>query len=66
MEYRRAEFDFDDDEDFDSLRSAGDPERAEELNMMLEDKILFEAADKNKDGKLTRFEGNPSYWEVGV
>jgi len=50
QEYRRAEFDFDDDENLESVR--GDPDRLEEFTMMEEDKILFEAADKNHDGKL--------------
>ena len=34
----------------------GDPERLEEYSMMEEDKILFEAADKNQDGKLSQLE----------
>ncbi len=54
LEYRRAEFDFDDDEDFETLRS--DPEHAEEISMLEEDKILFDSADKNHDGKLTKEE----------
>ncbi len=53
-EYRRAEFDFDDDEDFESVKA--DPDRLEEYAMMEEDKILFEAADKNNDGKLVKQE----------
>lgn len=54
LEYRRVEFDFDDDEDLESVKS--DPERLEEYSMMEEDKILFEAADKNQDGKLSQLE----------
>merc|ERR1719225_2499597 len=54
MEYRRVEFDFDDDEDLESVK--GDPERLDEYSMMEEDKILFEAADKNQDGKLDKTE----------
>ena len=54
LEYRRVEFDFDDDEDLESVR--GDPDRLEEYSMMEEDKILFDAADKNQDGKLSQVE----------
>ena len=35
---------------------SGDPERLDEYSMMEEDKILFEAADKNQDGKLDKTE----------
>ena len=55
-EYKRAEFDLDDDEDFDIKNVAGDPDKAEELSMMEEDHILFQAADKDSDGKLTKSE----------
>ena len=34
----------------------GDPDRMDEYSMMEEDKILFEAADKNQDGKLSQEE----------
>ena len=54
LEYRRSEFDFDDDEDFESIKD--DPDRIEEFTMMEEDQILFQAADKNQDGKLTQIE----------
>ena len=53
-EYKRAEFDLDDDEDIKDV--AGDPDKAEELSMMEEDHILFQAADKDSDGKLTKSE----------
>jgi Ca2+-binding EF-hand superfamily protein len=53
-EYKRGEFDMDDDEDFKNV--AGDPDKAEELAMMEEDHILFQAADKDADGKLTKSE----------
>ena len=54
LEYRSEEFDIDEDEDIENLKS--DPERTEELSMLEEDHILFQAADKDQDGKLTKEE----------
>merc|ERR1712018_728649 len=51
QEYKRVEFEIDDDEDVSSLQ--GDPDRLEELAMMEEDRILFEAADKDQNGQLS-------------
>ena len=42
------------DEDVESLK--GDPERLEELAMLEEDRILFEAADKDENEQLTKEE----------
>ena len=53
-EYKSSEFDLDDDEDFSSI--SGDPDKVEELTMMEEDKILFEAADKDANGELNKEE----------
>ena len=53
-EYKSSEFDLDDDEDFSSI--AGDPDKVEEMTMMEEDKILFEAADKDSNGELSKDE----------
>jgi len=47
-EYKSEEYDFDE-EDFD----LNDPEMAEELKMVEEDKYLFNAADIDGDGKLS-------------
>ena len=54
LEYRQEEFDIDEDEDVESLK--GDPERLEELAMLEEDRILFEAADKDENEQLTKEE----------
>ena len=50
LEYRQEEFDIDEDEDVES------PERLEELAMLEEDRILFEAADKDENEQLTKEE----------
>ncbi len=52
-EYRKEEFDLDDDE---LDENVDDEDREEEYSMMQEDKMLFAAADKDSDGKLTKQE----------
>lgn len=54
QEYKEEEFDFGDEDDEDKIKT--DPDLIDEYNMMQEDKILFDAADKNSDGNLDRFE----------
>ena len=54
LEYRQEEFDIDEDEDVESLK--GDPERLGEMAMLEEDRILFEAADKDENEQLTKEE----------
>ncbi len=54
-EYRDEEFDIDDDED-EEEQLAQDPDRADELAMLQEDKMLFAAADRNGDGRLSTTE----------
>jgi len=52
QEYKRVEFEIDGDEDISTL----DPDRLEELSMLEEDKILFEASDKDHNGHLSEDE----------
>ena len=54
LEYRQEEFDIDEDEDVENLKE--DPERLEELAILEEDQILFEAADKDQNESLTKEE----------
>ena len=54
LEYRQEEFDIEEDEDVESLK--GDPDRLDELAMLEEDRILFEAADKDENEQLTKEE----------
>eukprot|EP00095_Tigriopus_kingsejongensis_P008000 snap_masked-scaffold269_size230758-processed-gene-1.6 protein:Tk08000 transcript:snap_masked-scaffold269_size230758-processed-gene-1.6-mRNA-1 annotation:"Reticulocalbin-2" len=75
-EYMQEEFDIGPDEEGreeeGNLRN--DPDRSDELQMMAEDQILFEAADRNGDGQLnpteflsfTHPEDNPAMHEVVV
>lgn len=53
-EYLRGEFDIDEDESIDKFKS--DPERQDDIALIEEDQILFQAADKDRDGKLTKTE----------
>ncbi len=66
-EYVKEEFGFDDDDDEQNKRAyesaqeieakmAEDPNSAEEYNMLMEDKTLFEAADLDGNGMLTETE----------
>ncbi|TRY74789.1 hypothetical protein TCAL_00653 [Tigriopus californicus] len=54
-EYIKEEFEIDDDEEGQAEMKSiqTDPDRLDELQMMEEDRILFQAADKNGDNKLT-------------
>jgi len=54
-EYKEEEFDLEDaGQNEEALLE--DPDRAEEFNMLQEDKILFKAADRNDDSKLDKTE----------
>jgi len=57
-EYMMEEFDTDSEEDpvVEEERIRSDPDRIDELEMLEDDKLLFGAADKDSDGKLSKTE----------
>ncbi len=57
-EYMMEEFDLqpEDDVDTEEKKIRADPDRADELEMLEDDKLLFTASDKNGDGQLSKDE----------